>query len=96
MDNIEGDLAALNEHQNTILVSHKAAWMGPVQLHYNVGDTVWLWDHYNTAVIQGPGTKLGTWAVTTQDADGSTSRYEYHVRQIRPATEAMVFTWPHG
>lgn len=84
---------ALLAHTDSIQAAHQAAWRGPVVTDYQPGAIVWMWDHYNTAVVEGVGSTPGTWRVTTQDADGSTSTYEYASRQLRPALEACVFTW---
>lgn len=90
---IEAEIAALDAHTQAILTPHRAAWRGPVVTDYAVGAHVWMWDHYNTAVVEGPGTRPGTWRVVTQDADGKVSRYTYPSQQLRPALAPTTFTW---
>jgi len=89
----ESDIISLNTHADAIQPLHRAAWRGPVVTSYATGSVVWMWDHYNTAVIIGPGIKSGTWRVETQDADGAINRYTYPSVQLRPALHPMVFTW---
>lgn len=93
IDTIADDTAALNAHADAIQPLHKAAWRGPVIADYAVGACVWMWDHYNTAEVLGPGVRPNTWKVRTQDADGTISHYTYPSGQLRPALHPMVFTW---
>lgn len=85
--------AALSAHADAIQPLHLAAWRGPVVTDYQVGAVVWLWDHYNTATIVGPGSEPGTWLVSTPDADGEPEQFAYPATRIRPALKACVFTW---
>lgn len=85
--------ALVDAHLESIKPAHQAAFDGPVVRDYAVGAIVWMWDHYNTAVIVGPGVKAGTWDITTTDADGSTSSYRYSSGQLRPAVEPVEFRW---
>jgi len=89
----DSDAESLNAHTAAIQPLHRAAWRGPVVTDYQVGACVWMWDHYNTAAIVGPGSRPGTWAVETQSADGAIDRFTYPVSQLRPALRPMVFTW---
>jgi hypothetical protein len=50
-------------------------------------------DHYNTAVVTGPGTEADHWAITTTDADGSVNEYEYMSAHLRPAVAPVEFRW---
>lgn len=94
--NIDADTAALFEHSEAILIPHGKAWNGPVRHDYQAGEVVWMWDHYNTAVIVGPGRNADTWRVTTQDADGSAHEYEYDAGSLRPAKGQCVFLFQTG
>lgn len=90
---LDADIAALDAHTESIQALHQAAWRGPVVTDYQVGDVVWMWDHYNTAVIERAGTEPGTWRIATQDADGTIDRYTYPAGQLRPALAPTVFVW---
>lgn len=86
--------ALMDAHLQAITPEHEAAFRGPVVPHYLDGAIVWMHDHYNTAIVQGPGAEPDTWAITTTDADGSTSTYEYESRDLRPAGRITQFRWP--
>lgn len=65
---------------------------------YNPGGIVWMYDHYNTAVIMGQvrsfdddGSNIYT--VRTVDSDGSVHEYDYNIKQLRPADEPHVFVY---
>jgi len=83
--------AALEGHIEAVMPAHQAAWRGPVVDIYPTGAVVWMWDHYNTAVVTGPGRLPGTWAISTTDADGEVDDYEYPSGQLRPATAPVEF-----
>jgi hypothetical protein len=86
---------ALTElHIEAIGPAHKTAFRGPVIRDYAVGALVWMWDHYNTATIEGPGRAEDSWKVITTDADGTMGRYEYPSAHLRPAQSAVDFRWP--
>lgn len=85
--------AAIDAHVEAIKPAHIEAWRGPVVRDYSPGDVVWMWDWYNTAIIEGPGRKPDHWAITTTDADGAASRYEYPSGQLRPASAPVEFRW---
>jgi hypothetical protein len=85
--------AVLAAHIASIKPATLAAWRGPVVRNYAAGAVVWMWDHYNTAVVTGPGRRADHWAITTTDADGSTSSYEYPSAQLRPAIAPVEFRW---
>lgn len=90
---LDADIEALNAHTESIQALHRAAWHGPVVTDYATGATVWMWDHYNTATVEGPGKRPGSWRVVTQDADGTLSRFTYPAGQLRPALAPTVFVW---
>lgn len=85
--------AVIAAHIEAIKPAHQAAWRGPVVDSYPAGSLVWLWDHYNTAVVVGPGAESGSWLVSASDADGIVSTYEYPAGQLRPAAEPVEFRW---
>lgn len=85
--------AAIDAHIQAIAPAHQEAWRGPVVRAYEPGSVVWMWDHYNTAVVHGPGRRADTWDITTTDADGKVSRYEYPSGQLRPALAPVDFRW---
>lgn len=93
MTDIDSEIAALSAHTEAIQVPHKAAWLQPAPEAYTPGQSVWLWDHYNTGIIIAK-TDCGKWAVTTKNADGSTSRLSYPTGWLRPALQPQVFVWP--
>lgn len=88
---VDVDIAALDAHMQAIDGLHRAAFRGPAVDIYEPGATVWMYDHYNTALVEGAG-RNGTWRVTTADADGSVSSFEYEAAWLRPAIDARVFT----
>lgn len=90
--NTDSDAAALDAHTAAIQPLHRAAWRGPVT-DYAVGSCVWMWDHYNTAAVVGPGSRPGNFVVETQSANGSIDRFTYPASHLRPALRPMVFTW---
>lgn len=85
--------AAIGAHIESIKSAHVAAFQGPVVGCYLVGATVWLYDHYNTAVVTGPSTRADSWTVTTWDADGVEDTYEYRANHLRPAAAPVQFRW---
>lgn len=85
--------ALVAAHIESIKPALQAAWRGPVVRNYKTGAVVWMWDHYNTAIIEGPGRHPDTWAITTADADGSESRFEYTSGSLRPAATPVEFRW---
>lgn len=86
----------VDAHIAAITPAHQAAFRADVVHDYHTGDVVWMWDHYNTAVISGPGSRADSWAITTTDADGVESAYEYPSAQIRPASRVVEFRWAGG
>jgi hypothetical protein len=83
--------AQVDAHIEAIRPAHQEAWRGPVVRDYQPGALVWLWDHYNTATVEGPGRRPDSWVVTTTDAEGEISKYEYPSGQLRPAAAPVEF-----
>lgn len=84
---------ALEAHIQATLPANREAFRGPVVRNYRQGDCVWLHDHYNTGVVNGPVGSADHWSVTTSNADGTTHHYEYPADQLRPATSPVEFRW---
>lgn len=79
-------------HIDRITPEHREAFRGPIPLTYAVGDLVWMWDHYNTAVVVTV-VSGGRVKVRTSDADGSTQTYDYKPAHLRPAARTVEFRW---
>lgn len=92
-DSTDADIAALHAHAEAIQEPHAAAFQEPAVHDYARGAIVWMWDHYNTAIVQGPGEVPDTWFVVTKGADGRPCTYRYVSTWLRPAVEPRVFTW---
>lgn len=87
--------ALIEAHIAAITPAHRDAFAGPVARDYKPGDVVWLYDHYNTAVVRSHRAVIGGgWVVVTTDADGSTSTYDYPADRLRPAVTSVEFRWP--
>lgn len=84
---------AIEIHIQQIGPAHKTAFRGPVVRDYQPGAIVWIWDHYNTATVTGPGSAPDTWAITTTDADGEVDAFEYKSAHLRPAAAPVEFRW---
>lgn len=86
---------SLEAHIAAIEAAHIAAFREPVWHQYQVGQVVWLYDHYNTGVIlrEVPG-RQGTWQVSTTDANGEVTEYQHHSAWLRPAAASVEFRWP--
>lgn len=85
--------AIVNAHIQSITPAHRTAFSGPVVRDYKVGDLVWMYDHYNTARIEGPGTAVDTWDIVTTDVDGTVNKYQYRSAHLRPAVASVEFRW---
>lgn len=83
----------VNAHIESITPAHRAAFQGPVARDYQIGSPVWMYDHYNTARIEGSGTAADTWDIVITDADGTVSKYQYRSAHIRPAAAPVEFHW---
>lgn len=44
--------ALIDAHIEAIKPAHQEAWRGPVVRDYAIGSLVWMWDHYNTAIVE--------------------------------------------
>lgn len=94
IESVEADCLALTAHTKSIEVPHRAAFSGPVVRDYQPGDIVWLFDHYNTGIVERTSSlRADWWIVTTTSVEGNAERLEYKSAWLRPATEARVFTW---
>jgi hypothetical protein len=93
-NSIDSDCNALAAHTEAIQEAHRTAFGLSVVEVYSPGAIVWMYDHYNTAIILRASRAPGEWIVSTSDADGSVSEYSYKPAWLRPAIEACVFTWP--
>lgn len=91
---IDADVAALDAHTLAVEGPWRVAFRAIAKTDYQVGDHVWLFDHYNTATIVAQSEKPGMWVISTLDADGRESRLTYREVWMRPALEPRVFTWP--
>lgn len=87
---------ATERHLQTIAPAHRAAFRGPIVHDYQPGAIVWLLDHYNTGIVEGPGTVTDTWAITTSHCDGTVSKHEYKSAHLRPAAMSVEFRWSEG
>lgn len=92
-DELDADMARFDEHMDNIREPHKAAFRQPARSHYGNGEFVWMYDHYNTAVVRSYNENTDEFLIVTTDADGSMSCYEYKTAWLRPADKEYIFTW---
>jgi hypothetical protein len=98
INHVDEPFALIDAHISSIKAACQEAWRGPVVESYAAGSVVWMWDHYNTAVVLGMGHRRGsgdtdTWEIETWDADGERMVFEYEPSHLRPAVEPVQFRW---